>query len=272
MCGVLAAALLLGLASAGRLSEQVDSLGLRTSDAVDASLAHMHMRSHVTRHSNEETMAIISSRYIVPPSVHDEFIDKWQSVFDKTGDEQQCIMYDMAKTKIDNVVFSTYGEWQNWDAFNQHLDSDYVKDWVSFLSENEIKLTWYSLSIPGNDIRPAPSSPSASSINAGPEKGSGYYTIVRYMVPHDKHSDFISTWQQTADEMRDKEQGKVMFYSLRKVETDNFSFYIYGSWDSYDSWVEHFKSDYMKALLKFSRDNDIAWFMSPLRKWGRKDQ
>ncbi len=27
----------------------------------------------------------------------------------------------------DNIVFTTYGEWSNWDAFNTHLNSDYIK-------------------------------------------------------------------------------------------------------------------------------------------------
>ena len=32
--------------------------------------------------------------------MHDQFIERWQQVKEKTGDEGGCIMYDMSKTKV----------------------------------------------------------------------------------------------------------------------------------------------------------------------------
>jgi hypothetical protein len=54
------------------------------------------------------------------------------------------------------VLFSTYGEWQSWEAFNAHLDSEHVKAWLTFLADNKVAFTWYSLGTPGNDVRPEP--------------------------------------------------------------------------------------------------------------------
>jgi hypothetical protein len=41
----------------------VDTLGLKTSDAVAASLAAVHLKSHTLGRANEEGMAIISTRW-----------------------------------------------------------------------------------------------------------------------------------------------------------------------------------------------------------------
>ena len=57
-----------------------------------------------------------------------------------------------------------------------------------------------------------------------------------------------------------------------QVETDSSSFFLYGSWDSWASYMEHFKSEAVRKLLDYDRNNDIAWFLAPLRKYGRKDQ
>jgi hypothetical protein len=38
-----------------------------------------------------------------------------------------------------------------------------------------------------------------------------------------------------------------------QVETDSSTFFIYGSWDSMQSYVDHFHADYTKTLLDFAQ-------------------
>jgi hypothetical protein len=38
-----------------------------------------------------------------------------------------------------------------------------------------------------------------------------------------------------------------------QVETDSSTFFIYGSWDSMESYVDHFHADYTKTLLDFAQ-------------------
>lgn len=65
------------------------------------------------------------------------------------------------------------------------------------------------------------------------------HVLIKYIVPPSKHDDFIEAWQD-AQEDTDKEEG-VRIYSLRKVFTDNYQFYVYGTWDSMEDYADHFE-------------------------------
>lgn len=257
------ALLLLGLAAGARMPEQADALGPLSGGGLHARAAIDWLRSHASvQQGEEEKQAIITARYMVPPSVNDSFVEEWKKVFEQAQKAQGVMVFDMGKTEIDNVLFMSYEEWKSWGDFKTHMDSDYMKAWIDFLADNKVMLTWHSLAAPAKDVKPTGSK--------GDEEGEGWHMIVRYMVSPDMHEDFISTWQEVADTVKDKEQGHNLVYSLRKVETDNYQFYIYGSWQSYEDWQSHFKSEHVKKLLDFNKKNDIAWFMAPLKKFGQE--
>ncbi len=39
----------------------------------------------------------------------------------------QAAVRALVLLQSDNVLFTTYGEWEQWNSFRAHLDSDYVK-------------------------------------------------------------------------------------------------------------------------------------------------
>jgi hypothetical protein len=50
-------------------------------------------------------------------------------------------------------------------------------------------------------------------------------------------------------------------------ETNNYEFFVYGSWDSFEDYMDHLHSDHLHKLLDFNKENDIAWFLAPVKHY-----
>jgi quinol monooxygenase YgiN len=177
-----------------------------------------------------------------------------------TKQEKGVQIYDLKKTEIDNFIFLQYGEWESKDAFMEHIESDYVQEFVSFCNEHEI--VWLM-----NPLKPVVDDPDTPPQSRNHDDSEGpAHVLFRYFVPTDKHKDFVEAFQDAAEETW-KEEGNHI-YSLRKTITDNVEFWGYGTWDSMEDYVQHFKSDYVRNLRKFARENGIVWMLAPLYKIG----
>lgn len=262
--GIFAAAVLLALsASAARLPTDVmlgniDTLGEGLQTQLSGRLGEAWIRNHALDKKKTEKMARISTRFIISPSMRRDFIGRWQDLNKDVGGEKGNMRFELGKTEVDNVVFYGYGEWESWEDFMQHLDSDYMQDWLSFLAKSKIIYTWHPLSAPADDVMRERSSSRGRRAQ---------HVLVRFTVLPEHHDDFIDTWQSVADKVDKKERGNIE-YTLRKFETDNFQFFVCGSWESYDDWREHLESGHHQKLMDFAEDKDIAFFLSPLKKYG----
>jgi quinol monooxygenase YgiN len=50
-----------------------------------------------------------------------------------------------------------------------------------------------------------------------------------------------------------------------QVATNNLEWYMYGAWDSYDGFIDHFYSKHIRKLQDWAADHNLVWKMSHLR-------
>jgi quinol monooxygenase YgiN len=48
------------------------------------------------------------------------------------------------------------------------------------------------------------------------------------------------------------------------VATNNLEWYIFGIWDSYADYMEHFHSKHCQKLRQWDADHDVVWKRSTL--------
>lgn len=216
------------------------------------------------RLSTQGERMVVAFKYIVPPCATEDFIDAWKDLESRTVKDQGNIIFDLKKTEIDNFMFLEYAEWESGQDFYDHFESKHVEDFANFCAEHGI--TW--LLRPLKPVIDDPDTPSRRVARKGDERLA--HVLIRYFVPADKHETFMDAFEDTARKTW-KEPGNRIF-SLRKSATDNVQFWGYGTWESMEDFVDHFKSDHVRDLKQFARDNDIVWMLSPLYKIGEQPE
>jgi len=98
-----------------------------------------------------------------------------------------------------------------------------------------------------------------------------YHVLIYYIVRPGEAEGFIKEWTTAAQATIEGEKGN-RIYALRKIASDNTQFYVYGTWESFEDYVEHYKADYTKKLLQYNDKNDIVYFIAPLEKIGNQDE
>lgn len=280
----LAAALLLaalGCATAARVSGWDNPLA--TSDD-GLNILKSKIKSLTRRVSGDENrreeedytqrMAFVAIKYRVPPSLHDEFIDAWRDLeaeVDKK--EKDNIMYQLAKTAEDNVVFATYGEWETFDDYIEHFHSKHTQEFLDFLEDNDITWELYPLknvTKVQNERRSTRKLDAESDEDNRRKRERATHVLFHYHAEPSLVRDFIEAWEETAKDVW-REQGNMVF-SLRKVSTNNHHFIGYGSWESFEDFMDHIKSKHVERLHNFARKNDVLWFFEPVYQLARADR
>ncbi|KXZ54043.1 hypothetical protein GPECTOR_5g152 [Gonium pectorale] len=96
------------------------------------------------------------------------------------------------------------------------------------------------------------------------------HVAIQYHVPPSMVDDFMDAWSDAAEKTWGEEDNTV--YALRKFATMNHHFVAYGTWESYDAYLDHFTSRHMRKLRDFLADQDIMWFAEPLKKIGEEPE
>lgn len=214
--------------------------------------------------SLEECQAFIGFKYEVPPSMHKDFINAWQKVEQATMDEKGVRMYDLKKDKDSNTCFYVYGEWETMADYMDHFKSDYVQDFIKFMEQQDIM---YDMCLMKDVTDEKPMSGQPKRRGAGP--GEGAHVIMKFTVPPSMNQDFVDTWTDTAKDVWE-EDGNIM-YTLRKVMTTNYKYYVFGAWDSFDAYMEHLESEHHKRLHSFFADKDITFEKTCVEKLGQME-
>eukprot|EP00775_Hariotina_reticulata_P004891 gene4891-5136_t len=63
----------------------------------------------------------------------------------------------------------------------------------------------------------------------------------------------------------DKEPGNLI-YDLKAPWTNNVEFTAYGEWKSYQDFMEHYESDYVREFEEYLMAHDIAFSIEPLTR------
>ncbi|KXZ54042.1 hypothetical protein GPECTOR_5g151 [Gonium pectorale] len=143
LTAALLAAAVLGCAAAGRSASHWERVqGAMRSGRNDMALKWLQ-RGLIGKHDEKEDegCGIMAIKYEVPPSMHEEFVDEWMKLEDKTRDEEGCRLFDLKKTMGDNIYFWTqYGEWDDMESYMDHFKADYTTDFLDYLASKDI--TW----------------------------------------------------------------------------------------------------------------------------------
>ncbi|KAG2489749.1 hypothetical protein HYH03_011856 [Edaphochlamys debaryana] len=223
------------------------------------------------RHDDDESCAIVAFKYHVMPSLHDKFIEQWQKLEDRTRDEKHMVMYDLSKTFADDVYFWTYGEWESMKDFYNHFTSDATREFKGWLNDNDVQWEMFPL----NNVTDNSFSARTKG-DAGKGKGKGEdprdlaaHIVIQYHVPPSIADEFKGVWSDCAEKTWDEEDNHI--YALRKFSTMNHHFIAYGSWKSFDAYMDHWMAKHTTKLREWLRDNDVMWYMDTVYHYSKRD-
>lgn len=293
---LLVASLFVTSAFGARLLDGVDSEVYAAGGAVGGLRSGMQAMLKLARgkgkgDDDKDLPAIAAIKFIVPPSEGDDFEEAWLKLEDKVQKDEDIDIFDLKKTKLDNLLYLSYGEWKDHSDLHEHLTSDHFEEFAKFVDERGIRWQLEELFDESEDVeddskrsRRHMVSKAALATLSNPsddaqvkelykslmKKKNLAHVIFKYYVPPTEAKGFADAWTDAAEKTLEERGNRI--YSLRKVATDNTLWYGYGTWDSMRDYLEHLESKHVGKLLDFFEDKDIVWFLSPLAKIGNQDE
>jgi len=210
-------------------------------------------------HGDEDDRFYVTFKYIVPTDKQDEFMRNWMDYSKRTQSEGTNEKHHLAKTTSDNLIFFSYGEWNNLDAFKEHACADYTCKFAEFLDDNDVR--WHMLPLKNKGDDRSQHSRSSGAFLQEKDKA---YVLIKYMVPPSMKDSFEDAWTEAAEGTW-KEEGN-HHYSLRKTATNNHEYWVCGSWENADAYMKHFHSDHIRKLRDFNDKHRIVWSLSCMEK------
>ncbi|CAL5220801.1 g2875 [Coccomyxa viridis] len=96
-----------------------------------------------------------------------------------------------------------------------------------------------------------------------PDKDAEAVILTKYIVSPDRGLDFIKAFKLLKDAALELD-GKPAIYALSKTKTDNILYYSYVAFETYKDLAEHLKQDATKKFIKFTAEEKIPVFTSPV--------
>ena len=145
----LAVALVLAMTLQGAVAMRLPSPNSLFGDNFETLLGRGRVRADtgddLDRRKEMKNPAYVAMKFIVPPTVHDKFIDEWKNLEDHAMDEKHNIIYELGKTTTDNLHFYLYGEWETGRDALDHFESKAFQDFKDFAMDNDIQWEFYGL-------------------------------------------------------------------------------------------------------------------------------
>jgi quinol monooxygenase YgiN len=102
----------------------------------------------VGRHREKSGPAFTVVKYTVPPSAADDFEEAWLDLERSTMDKDDPPLYNLRKTRTDNLFYYGYAEWDSMQDLRDHVLSKHFEDFAD--SVDELGVRW-QLEILGNE-------------------------------------------------------------------------------------------------------------------------
>ncbi|KAL6754539.1 hypothetical protein V8C86DRAFT_334334 [Haematococcus lacustris] len=246
--------------------------------------------------------AFVAIKFIVPPSESEDFEDAWLDLEEDVEKEETPLVFDLKKTKLDNLMYIGYSEWSSMRDLGEHLHSDHFQDFAKFADEHGVRWELELLKDESEDIedeqnrrglgverRRHDDDDSKGEQPEQPEqdqdasdaaiaqlqgklmkKSNLFHVLVVYIVSPKVREEFMDKWTDMAEEAI-KAPGNRIF-SLRKVAADNTKFLAYATWDSWMDFHDFVESKTMDKYVDSIADDNVVWFATPLIKIGHQDE
>jgi len=88
----------------------------------------------------KEEGAYVAIRFVVPPSESEDFEEAWRDLEEEAvKDEKGLEIFDLKKTKFDNLFYLSYGEWESMRDVREHIESDHFEKFAEFVDKRGIR-------------------------------------------------------------------------------------------------------------------------------------
>lgn len=239
--------------------------------AVDASL-----------HKKKKGPIHIASRILVKPELHSSFIHNFWIFRERSEKNKGIIHLSLNKVSGDNIVWSLYTVYEDVHALFEHMRSDALREFGSFITYSNIAVE-YKLLIKiggghhskndGKDVGMFEPNMLGSTAAAAADlteksdeenkKGGGgkgrarpLKLITAYIVPPGEGCDFVREWEK-AEKAVGKAKGNLAF-GLMKPADDNVLFVGFSAWKSYEDFFDAAESRAVRDWLEFLGDKGVV--------------
>jgi len=243
-------------ASASRMPDIFDDATEISGAGVDDWL--QATRSDCNRRGSKcfEQPAFVAFKYEVAPDQKEAFEKAWLKLKDDMKEEKGIETYGLVKTALDNVYYMSFNEWEDMYAFADHMDKDYVRDFRDCMRDNGIVWRmWMLKKVTKRETR------YELDENRRHKSTEGVRFLVKYIVPPEVHEEFLDTWEDAQKDV-DREKG-IRTFTLHKVASDNVMFIGCYTWESYEDFKDHIKSDHGCRLRSKLDKHRVIYNMVP---------
>lgn len=214
----------------------------------------------------------IVTKYLVKPDLHVNFVFNWQRFHAKSEHEvgKGLIHHSLSKVAGDNIVWTGYTVYKGFEAAWEHLRSEALRDFGSFLMNSNVAVEYHLLFNVGgchchkesNEDCSCWSQDDAAHLAASADedkvdkkkRGWPVRLATKFIVPPSLGREFVEEWRKVAEKLEDA-KGKLVNV-LNKPADDNTVFVAYTAWESHsDFWAAAKKAE---KFIKYIEDKNIV--------------
>eukprot|EP00775_Hariotina_reticulata_P009300 gene9300-9465_t len=220
----------------------------------------------------------ISTKFIMHPSGHKEFIEEWMQFEKKSSDIKGVAHISLNKIVGDNIVFTSYAVYEDWQAIMDHMHSEALHDFGGYVMEANVVIEVHLLFKIGgchkNAVTCVEEAPAAGqqAHDDGGEAGKKDKHPVRlltlFVVEPGTHQDFVEAWEDMEEDLS-KAKGNLAL-ALHKPMGDNILFVGYSAWESPEAFWDGVRGDAAKDFIKYIEDRRVVAINKKLWHVGEK--
>jgi len=216
-------------------------------------------------------MPMFTIKFFVPPSESSSFEKRFMEFSDDVNKDEKPEMFTLKKTQLTNTLYYSYAEFNDMQSMHDHFTTNHFEDFANWVDDHGIKWELELLKSLSTDIDKEQQKKKHMEVDKRKKKTYDYteeiaHILIQYYVPPGEHDKFVDAWMECAKNTIKEDENQV--YSLRKTFSDNTRFWVYGTWESFNAYMEHYNSKHLGKLIDYTNDNDITWFITPLEEVG----
>jgi quinol monooxygenase YgiN len=204
----------------------------------------------------------IATKHLVRPESHGSFVRQFWRLQYKSRDIKGLKYLSLAKVAGDNLVWTSYAVYEDFEALIKHARSEGVRDFATYLTTTNVPVsTKLLVRIAGgyhgkratavNEL--AAAAPADVATAAGKKKEWPIRLLTAYVVRPGEHCGFVKAWKRMEEAI-----GKdAMALTLDKPLGNNLVFVSYAAWESREDLWDAAKSKAVRRFKEYIEDHGI---------------
>lgn len=201
----------------------------------------------------------IATKHLVKPDLHGNFVRQFWRFQAKSKDVKGLKYLSLAKVAGDNIVWTSYAVYTDFEGLIKHARSEATRDFASYLMNANIAVrTNLIFRIAGGYYGDANKAADSKAVAPADNKGKGWpiRLLTAYIVRPGEHCGFVKAWKKMESKVADS-KGLVSL-TLNKPAGNNILFTSYAHFDSPKGlWALHDKKA-VKDFFEYVSDNHIT--------------